>query len=132
MCTVGQGAWTAGGVLLSIVVFSKARANYCLLDERIDASVNQYRMVGKEMYVGRETLDFNLWTHMDEDSSGYPSLMELRYFIFKLFPLVTQYDSIINLELILDIDNTDTAPTPWLPSPAPTILFMSTCSFLNL
>lgn len=42
-------------------------------------------MVGKEMYVGNETLDFHLWTRMDEGSPGYPSLMETRYLFARSF-----------------------------------------------
>lgn len=51
----------------------------------MNTSVNQYRTVGKEMYVGKETLNVKLWTHMDDKSPGHPSLKAVRYFISRVF-----------------------------------------------
>lgn len=91
----------------------------------MNTSINECRMAGKEMYVGKETLDFHLWTHMDEGSPGYPSLMEPRYLFarFFFFFLVTQYNIRINLEFILDVDNIGIAHQSHGYRPAPTILF---------
>lgn len=73
--------------------------------------------------LGKETLNFHLCTHTDEDSSGRPSLEVILFQLYLPFPRTRQRNLRLNLDFVLDIDSIDITQQPYGHHSAPTILF---------
>lgn len=93
----------------------------------MNMSISQYRMVGKEIYLGKETLKFNLWPTWRK--KGHPCLEFFRYFVSSFcFPgNTTQFKN--KLFLILVTLTLHTAPMVTIQYQQCCSIF--TCSFLS-